>query len=662
MRTGGLRLKIQKFKSNKVEIKNLSTNECRDADIADVTQRIQTGQIVIEGASTELLIKNEITAKQSNEVFARGESPAATLEMISLYKWVKALRKAGYDLVVDKPWVRAAMRRLEKNEMLSVKKYSIYALIKADRKLRASNDDVLSLLPTFALRGGRGIKRTEQRTEKFITNEIERLKDKSSRNEQIIFKNIQQTINANVRQNNRDYPENESKLASLSTVTRRVKAELGAKEISLRNRGFSITKKNYRENAYGRDTAEFPLEVVEYDDKRTGVFLVSENTGLPWGQAFVTSGIDQATLSIMGCDLSHQYRSMESAMGAILHTLLPKSNSDVGMEHCQLPWLQYGRPGTILLDNARYNFSKGMRKQSEVNGFILASAQPYTPTTKSSIEHFNDRIGNEFCPRVPGWRGEKGDVESIKMGMNAAILFVDQFKQLFYKWITETYSIDPGEMGLSPNERWTKFYSKHQPAVRWSKDQLSLMRLIPIQLKFRDSGGLERQNLRYQSLQLSELRQRLGFNAKVQAFRDPQDLSYLIVVSPFSNTYFKVQCSEKPSAYEGVTEYQQMLIRKLLRDRGVIHPSIEQLAEGRRSMVQLTADLSKSNKLNLRHKSERTGFVRDEVELNFATGEAEINQADAKIIKQTSEVITELEYEIQQLESISIDPGDESWM
>ena len=189
-----------------------------------------------------------------------------------------------------------------------------------------------------------------------------------------------------------------------------------------------------------------------------------------------------------------------------------------------------------------------------------------------------------------------------------------------------------------------------------------MLRLVPETLKLRESGGLQRLSLRYCTPLLQDLQRRIGQTAEVEIFADRQDVSYVVVANPFSNQLFKVPCSEQPMLYEGITEYQQKLILKLARLRGITNPSLSDLVAAREELHLLTQQLSVSKKMRSRKKAEQIGSL-PQVVLAPDTEPHALRSEHLNVNLKVSpvQVITELEWEIEQLENSIADDDFEKW-
>ncbi len=303
----------------------------------------------------------------------------------------------------------------------------------------------------------------------------------------------------------------------------------------------------------------------------------------------------------------------------------------------------------MLVDNASYNVGKAMKHRSEAERLLLSRARPYGATEKTVIEHFNFRIKNDFCPMLPGWAGPKGDRDALDEGLATAVLTIGGFTPLYRHWLTKIYANSPGEDGLTAKQRWLGFYDKHSPAIRFTPEQLALLRLRPETFTFRASGGIEPLGLRYTSGELDKLREHLGARASIVAFVDRQRLTSVKVLNPITNVLFEVPCAEDDYAYvSSVTESQHRMILALQRSRGNRNPSRKELVEGRAMLVQMVAETCKSQKYLVRKRARQIDPFCD-----VPPAARPVRQEDEYVL------MSELEYQISELQSIDI--TSEEW-
>jgi hypothetical protein len=648
LEAGGIRFLIRKLRDGDALLQREDGNECKMSTEAGLIDAIFAGEIT----SDEL--RPRIRPFQfGDDLLLKAQARGATDRAIEVWSakmdWLKALRNAGITTIVDEPWVRTEISRLAKGELKDVQRFSISTLYQAELEIRKADGDVTAALPHYENRGGRGVSRIDPRAFAIECAVIRRTL-LGKREGPINKRSIYQTVLTEIASHNASSPHQPIVPPGETTVSREIDKQIPAKVQAERKYGEKKAKRLFRQNANPRDQAVRPLERSEYDDIDSGVFLVDESNGLPWGRAYVTNGICQATAVLLGYDLSDRERSFESAIGAICHSLLPKPDFAPGE-------MGYGCQGQIILDNARYNFSRTMKQQSLALKLLLAATRPYGPTEKSSIEHYNHIVKSDFCPRLPGWRGEKGDREAIDEGICTAAMTLRDFDFAYKVWLRDVYANLIGEDGYTSKQRWQNAYRTHGPAVRYSREQLALFRLRPGTLKFRDSGGLLRLRLRYASEALAKLQARMGARAEVQIYTDRNDLTYLLVLNPYTTDLLRVPCVEDVNYVRGLREAQQKLIISIAKSRGIKNPTMKDLVDGRQRLAVLVKQAAVSTKLLARkwaRKARGDAGGRNDTDKNEAPAESEARKSTPEV-----RILTELEYEIEELKELVLTEEDE---
>lgn len=640
-------------------LRHVDTNDTKQVTENQLLRAIMDGKVTVLGSQLEFndrkLIKEEKTIEINPLNFAhRQETRKAVQTMEHKRLWIEALSRHGIKKIENKPWVRTALTRIAKTDCKNFPSFSLTTLMNVVRLVNKFGGDWTHVVPHFSKRGGLGKKRIDERAEKIIDQVIDDLK-KSKK--PIVKVRICQEVKNQIRTKNLVLTTDPIKEPGDMTIGRRVKERITAFEISCRNDGEKFARKKYRNNSSHRFISDIPLLVSEFDDMDCEVFLIDEATGLPAGRAYLTHGVDQSTGVPLGFDLSHKSRCFESALGAICSSLLPKNMNDADFAECKQVWNGYGAQGTIILDNAKYNFSVATRHQAEVAQLLLAGARPYGPTEKSAIEHFNHVTKQDFCKDLPGYRGRKDDPDSVKNGLTSAVMDVKKFRQLYAKWVTDVYMNNPQIDGYTPREKWLRYFNNHSPAIRWSANDIAMLRMKPVERGFRDSGGIVSQRLIYFSEELHELKKNIGADKKIYMYKDINDLSYVLVKNPLTQKFLRVPCTTDIRYTKGLTEYQQELILKLARQKKNNHPSLAQMIEARRELIQLVAEASRSTKMKRRQQAVRTGELRDYDEHGDDVMDAkEILKPKIQLV-----VMTELEANLIDIAAIKIDMNDENW-
>lgn len=644
MEAGGVSLQLYKLRPPEVLLQDVQTNECRATTEDVLISAIQTGEVICEGVEQRRTLLEEGIAKLRDSEH-RIASQAALEVAAAKLTWLEALRRHGVVRLVDRPWVHSLMKRLVADELKDVQWFELTTLAETERRIRKADGDVTAAIPDYASRGGAGGSRIDPRALQVAKDVLRTAVDSKSFTTKL---NIIRDVETQIQALNTACPQDPIKQPGHTTIRRVISREMPAYEFFRVQKGVRKANSLFREQAYSRDTATRPLEASEYDDVDTGVFLVDEMNGLPWGRGWLTDGIDQCTAVPLGYHMGEKERSYESMMGAICHSLLPKPYVEEAGH-----WDGYGCQGVMKLDRARYNFCVAAKQQSAALGVLLSAARPRGPTEKSTIEHYNHIIKSDFCPTLPGWKGDSGDREAIDEGIGTAVLTIQDFERLYVKWVCGVYLNIPGDDGKTARQRWTGFYKGFGPAVRYSSEQLALFRLVPKLLRFRESGGVYPLRLRYASDELARLRKQLGPNAQVLCFVDRLDLTYLMAENPWTKSRFRVECVEDPRYVRGLTAYQQSMIIAKCRQEKNKNPSIGDLMAARRALQKQVEDARKVHKLRVQSWARKMKGIVD------GNGDY-VPETKTTSGVQKERLMTELEHQMMDLEALTEEMEKES--
>jgi hypothetical protein len=547
-------------------------------------------------------------AYRINDVPESLRSPAAVEVWLEKIKWLDRIKVKGYKTFQDDKELVLTLQEIE-HEYAEKCPFETRTLYRAHLCVRKNGDDYRTIFPQFSNRGGKGKSRLPEAIEKIINEEMEAAKNpafgllKPAR--------IHEAIDGRVAQLQRAEPHERYSTPSLPTITRRMFEQFSAHEIYLRKHGRERTMLKFRHHGM-RIRANRPLDIVEFDDKDTACFLIDERTQLPWGRAYITAGVDQATSSVLGVNLSEHARSTQSAWAAFEHAIHPKDPSHPDFADCVHRWEPYGHIGTVLLDNATYNSTSAFQASILEYGAEVEYSRPHQPTNKSGIEHWNHEVVADHICHLPGWAGEKGDRDALDHGLTSAVFSLGEFRRKLMAWITDVYSNKTiATLGLSPREAWAEAFKCLPPLLPRKMPPIALAGTLRQTLKKRDSGGLLRKQLRYQSEELHELMGRIGSKADYVVRYAPHDLSYLMVQDPGTNSYLRVPCIEDPQKYKFITDYQQSLILKFCAASKKKGSKAIDLYEGRKRLIENTKQQLNSKSMRLRKTAVRAGWMPD---------------------------------------------------
>lgn len=515
-----------------------------------------------------------------------------------------------------------------------------------------------ALIPAYNLRGGKGHGRIHSVLEQFYLESIS-----SARQAAIplrpasIHSDVMSRVEANNTAFEKAHQMNLSGEASgvenppaglvvppsASTSTRRFLAMVTPYERDVARMGKGRADKHHAPTG-ARITAELPGLVTEFDDLDTKVFVVSKLTGLGWGRPWLTAGVDQRSSFPVGASWSNKPRSATSAINALVHSILPKDMTALGLGETGLCWEAFGYPTQSVFDNALFNGERFVSLGTDVSD--PGWARPYQPRDKREIEFLN-RESVAFFKTLPGWRGDLNDPEALKLGLKTATMDDDDFRYRFFKWLLGVYADAPMTDGLS---RRQKYLQTGELSLRAKlppdPNRLRLLAAVP----YRDaviwnSGGIRILGLQFQSEALYARWIRTpGGQIRVHVRIASEDLRQLFVEIPGQSTYLVLPCLNLDYVL-GMNLYQQKLVLKMCRVKKVTNPAIRDMYIVRAELAKMTTQLRRSHKVSQRRMAERTG--------DLPAGAAP---------PAGTELITEAEKEYRELDEVEMVTEDAGWI
>jgi len=653
LRAGGVVCRVlHSIEASTLRLENIATGDVRECDASKLEAALQQRTVIKVSDSTPhhhaaaALMRPDEFTPVVDAIPAALRSDAAVAVLVTKYRWISRLKHHGLRKFRPGPELALAIKEVE-HATGEQCPYGLDAIYEAFRTLRRFEHHPRSLLPKFHLRGGPGGHRLDPIVEGFIDTALA-----SARNPAtglLRASRIWETVQSCVQQANRVRDSDPLRIPSVPTVTRRFKDKFTAYEIAVRNLGKDRADQVFRETR-ARIRAVNALDVVLYDDTDTCVFLCDDRTTLPWGRAYLTAGIDEATSNVMGKAMSEAPRSTETALLAVMNGIFAKQHDHEEFSLCSGKWMPHGHHGLVVLDNASYNTTMGLEASLLEFGCEVELVRPHRPADKSDIEHFNARLKSEFVANLPGWSGPKEDREMLKRGMGTAVLTFSVFAKKLNAYIVDEYSNKPIKGGRSPRQLWESAFQYHPPLPPKRMPAHELLGTIPCELTFRDSGGLLRLGLRYASDELAQLRRLVGARAKVRARYVPWSVAFLYVLNPITNTYLKVPCIEDERYVRYLTNYQQRLILKACRESKRNSPTIADMVMAREKLALDTARLATSTRMRERKRSVR------QYEAGFNNDNA-LNSASASAFARSTEivVVSELEAMVASISEVDID-------
>ena len=295
------------------------------------------------------------------------------------------------------------------------------------------------------------------------------------------------------------------------------------------------------------------LQRVEVDHTKLDLFVVDDKTLMPLGRPWLSTAVDALTRSIVGFYIGFNPPSFLSLIKLLRQTIIPKHFLREKYPDIKNEWVCCGVPETFVFDNGKEFWSKDLEIiLAELN--IQKQFNPVQkPWLKGKVERMYGTINKKLLCPLPGKTFsnilEKDDYDPEK---HARIRF-STFIWVFYKWVVDVYQQEPSVKGsLIPDLAWKDNILDFPPRhVDPKRLDIILGRTAESKLR---RGGIQYQNIRYDSTELAAFRGRHG-SMPVTYKVDPDDLGHIYVFDPFERRYIKVLAVDYEYAV-GLSEWQ----------------------------------------------------------------------------------------------------------
>ncbi|MAN47625.1 MAG: hypothetical protein CMF04_15700 [Hyphomonas sp.] len=218
--------------------------------------------------------------------------------------------------------------------------------------------------------------------------------------------------------------------------------------------------------------ASRPLELVLIDHTRLDVWAVVEDqygrlvmTERPW----LTLAIDVYSRMILGAVLSFEPPSVYSAMLCLRQIVRAKDFLIEKYGHHKGATDGWGKPTTIVMDNAWEFSGISMQSVCEAAGIHVVWAPVGTPTFKAIVERFFRTLNEMVWHRLGSGIPFKPQVmQELGLDPRAKALFrIDYLTARMWDGIVNIYHVEPhSDLNMAPAERWSMgVQAKTRPTI-----------------------------------------------------------------------------------------------------------------------------------------------------------------------------------------------------
>lgn len=324
-------------------------------------------------------------------------------------------------------------------------------------------------------------------------------------------------------------------------------------------------------------TATLPLQYVFADHYLLDVLHVDDEYREVLGRLWLTLLIDAYSRAILGLVLSYEDPNIESIQAALRHAIWPKA--DLTPWDIELPWLCYGLPQRLFLDNAWAHHSHSLEDLARAlagggryTQIELVFRPPYQARYGGLVERLFGNFSGQLRERLPGALLQPSQRHWHNASQGACLLYRDVLRLVFQMVVDYLHTPHRELAGLTPHEKWRMGLQLMVPVPPPLTPQLErcFWRLYP-QTRMVTRCGLALFGLHYGEAELLGLRShdRQGRRRHFHLRYDPADVSRVAVFEEglWLGDGYARELRLPDGRYEPVSLWELNLAKDLRRQR-----------------------------------------------------------------------------------------------
>lgn len=460
-----------------------------------------------------------------------------------------------------------------------------------------ATQSILSLLPGYDSRGGKGKSRIDPATDAIVTNVID-AEYLTLRKKSYVDVHIEITRRCRI-----------AKLPppSLNTVRSRIR-QISAKTISKRRLGRKASLK-FQSAEGSFPSVRFPLDIIQVDHTPLDIILVDDIHREPIGKAYLTVAIDVYSRMVYGFYITLDSPSFFSLGQTLTQAILPKDNflKRLGIT---APWEIYGLPKTIHADNAGEFRSEDFRLFFEEYSIEMTWRPVARPEYGGHIERLAGTL-NKAIHTLPGTTfsniQERGEYKSDK----EACFTIGEIEQWLANYIIETYHNKfHSAIGMTPRQKYEigilgddKEIGIGLPDIIEDQERLRLF-LLPSFERTIQREGVSINGIKYFHDSLRRwvnVNDAKGLKHKFIFKRDPRDISRLYFYDPELCDHFIIPY--RNIGYPPMSEWDLRNVRKYLNDHKIKDANEDQIFQAYEKRKKIENDALNKTKQVRRARS-----------------------------------------------------------
>lgn len=216
--------------------------------------------------------------------------------------------------------------------------------------------------------------------------------------------------------------------------------------------------------------AQYPLQYVFADHWLVDVFTVDDETRSETTRLWFTAFIDAYSRSVLGITLADEEPCIETIAAGLKHAIWPKvSHEAYGITD---PWVAYGIPINLFLDNAWAHHSETVRQIARVisqNGKYSTIQLQFRPPYKARYGGLIERLFGNFSGKMKeALQGaiRSSDYKDVARAKKEAVLLARDVDKFLHQLVVHYQHSPHRELdGMTPHQKWVEGIKLAPPAV-----------------------------------------------------------------------------------------------------------------------------------------------------------------------------------------------------
>ncbi|NVK19789.1 MAG: DDE-type integrase/transposase/recombinase [Methylocystaceae bacterium] len=575
--------------------------------------RITLANALVVGDAQIHSIKNKIVS-----------SPKADLSALPQKDQKEVMRRWEYIKLVEFPQIAETGKKLVKaviplaaEKMGDVNPPSWQQLYRWLKLYRDGGCDICALIPKTKKRGNRRSKLPievhqsiqEIIKERFLITTRPRVSD------------VYSAVIVDIKRQNQMRPEWEQlPTPNIRTLYREI-AKLDKYTFLEGRYGKAIAQKETRHIGKGAESTR-PLERIEIDHTVMDIMVVAaENEKIVYGRPTLTMVIDHFTRMPLGYYVGFEPPSTASVMMALRNAFSPKDWVNERYPDIKGKWPCYGVPEMLVTDNGAEFHSNDLDLACAQLGILIQHNKVKSPWTKGTVERFLGEISRSLLSQAPGKTFHKVDARAEYKSVEEAIISLEKLDEVICQWIVDVHAVQMHEgINAIPLERWEEGVEIFPPRLFSSSEDLDILLAGNQPQRRLHPQGIVFNRLRYNSPELSVMRNSLPQGVKVDFKFDHMDLGQIYVLDPRTEEYLPVPALEQDYA-KGLGYWQHKVVSRYYRELREAGIDTQTLAEAKESIHR-----------KIRETSEKTGKKRTQKRLGRFNEADGSKSSDARVL------------------------------